>query len=173
MNRGTTNAFFHKVGNCPLLKLKLKSFAKLTEISLAQKRNKRGGRSSNPGAFSGFSVERISKTYRRLVVKENSILVWWISEPWSGRAAVLREMVCWQKKVLRASAFASVITIIIIVFVADAETTLRSGRTVFYFFLAIVLCTSRNLWMSLVRVKVGKFGEVIWHGHEPVSEADL
>ena len=40
-------------------------------------------------------------------------------------------MVCWQKKVLRASAFAGVVSI---VFVADAATTVRSGITVFCFF---------------------------------------
>ena len=78
-------------------------------------------------------------------------------------------MVCW-KKVLRASAFACVVSI---VFAADAVTTVRSEITVFLFFLAIVLCTSRNLWMFLAMVKVEKLGEVIWHGHEPVSEADL
>ena len=79
-------------------------------------------------------------------------------------------MVCWQKKVLRASAFAGAVSI---VFVADAVTTVRSGMAVFLFFLAIVLCTSRNLWAFLVMVKVAKFGDVIWHGHEPVFQADL
>ena len=74
-------------------------------------------------------VERISKTSQGLVVKEENILVLWISEPWSGRDAFSHEMVGWQK-VFRASAFASVVS----VFVASAVTTVRSGMAVFLFF---------------------------------------
>ena len=69
----------------------------------------------------------------------------WISEPRSSRDAVSHEMVCWQKKVVRASAFAGVVSI---VFVADAVTTVRSGMTVFLFSLQFFMHFQKSLDVS-------------------------